>query len=69
MRTTAVYLLISPQSAPNGFQLINNPRGTVCFSHETMATLLDKHNPKTQLEILHSGPRAPQLLWDRADLD
>jgi len=37
----AVYKLISPQTAPKEFNLINNPLGTVCFSHATMASLLD----------------------------
>lgn len=41
----AVYYLISPQTAPAEFKLINDPLGTVCFSHDTMATLLDTHNP------------------------
>jgi phospholipase C len=40
-----VYPMISPESAPGTFDLINNPLGTVCFSHDTMATLLDNHNP------------------------
>ena len=50
----AVFKLISPQSAPKEFNLINNPLGTVCFNHDTMATLLDKSQPATQLEVLHS---------------
>jgi phospholipase C len=40
-----IYPMISPKSAPNEFNLLNNPLGTVCFSHETMATLLDNHSP------------------------
>ena len=36
-----VYELISPQTAPKEFDLINNPLGTVCFSRPTMASLLD----------------------------
>jgi phospholipase C len=51
----AVYPLISPQSAPNEFKLINNPLGTVCFSRETMATLLDKHNPKLSWKYYTPG--------------
>jgi phospholipase C len=51
----AVYLLISPQSAPKEFKLINNPLGTVCFSRETMATLLDKHNPKLSWKYYTPG--------------
>jgi len=37
----SVYELISPQTAPKEFQLINNPLGTVCFSRSTMASLLE----------------------------
>ena len=39
------YLMISPQSWPAEFKLVNNPLGTLCFSRPTMATLLDNHNP------------------------
>jgi phospholipase C len=39
------YWMISPQSVPNQFQLVNNELGTLCFSHPTMATLLDNHVP------------------------
>ena len=37
--------MISPQSAPDEFKLVNNTLGTLCFSHPTMATLLDNHQP------------------------
>src|SRR5580704_2303456 len=37
----SVFKLISPQTAPKEFNLINNPLGTVCFSRPTMATLLE----------------------------
>jgi Phosphoesterase family len=37
----ATYNLISPLTAPKEFTLANNPLGTVCFSHATMASLLD----------------------------
>ena len=33
--------LISPQSAPQMYKLVNNPVGSLCFYHDTMATLLD----------------------------
>jgi phospholipase C len=39
----AVYKLISPQTAPKESDLINNPLGTVCFSHPTMGSLLDSN--------------------------
>ncbi len=39
-----VYPMISPQTAPKWFNLINRPLGTVCFSRPTMASLLEaKH--------------------------
>jgi phospholipase C len=41
--TDAVYLLIDPARAPLEFHLVNNPRGTTCFSHETMASLLERN--------------------------
>ena len=40
----ARYLLISPQTAPREFTLINNPLGTTCFSLPTMASLLDTNS-------------------------
>lgn len=55
----AVYDLISPQSAPDVFSLINNPLGTVCFSHDTMATLLDNHSP--QLSWKYYSPGAGKI--------
>jgi phospholipase C len=39
----SVYLMTDPARAPFEFQLVNNPLGTVCFSHETMASLLEQH--------------------------
>jgi phospholipase C len=32
---------ISPQSAPKFYPILNNPLGTLCFQHDSMATLLD----------------------------
>ena len=37
----AIYNLIDPASAPREFQLLNNPLGTVCFTRQTMAGLLE----------------------------
>ncbi len=37
----AVYNLIDPASAPKEYELINNPLGTVCFSHDTLANELE----------------------------
>lgn len=51
----AVYKMISPANAPSEFNLINNPLGTVCFSHETMATLLDNHVPKLSWKYYTPG--------------
>jgi phospholipase C len=39
----AVYLMIDPARAPLEFHLVNNPQGTTCFSHETMASLLERN--------------------------
>jgi phospholipase C len=38
----AIYRLINPLSAPIEFGVVNNPQGTTCFSHPTMASLLDR---------------------------
>jgi len=40
-----LYKLISPQTAPKEYNLLNKPLGTLCFSHDTMPTLLEQHNP------------------------
>jgi len=37
----SVYYIIDPAHAPAEDSLINNPLGTVCFSHETLSTLLE----------------------------
>jgi phospholipase C len=55
----AVFKLISPQSAPKEFNLINNPMGAVCFNHDSMATLLDNHNP--QLSWKYYTPRSNSI--------
>lgn len=39
----SVYRMIDPARAPLEFDLVNNPLGTVCFSHATMASLLEQH--------------------------
>ncbi len=39
------YWMISPQTAPYEFTLVNDTLGTLCFSRPTMATLLDNHRP------------------------
>jgi len=39
------YWAISPQTAPRGFSYVNQLLGTVCFTHQTMASLLDNHQP------------------------
>jgi phospholipase C len=54
-RINKVYKLISPQTAPNEFDMINNPLGTVCFTHDTMATLLDNHSPKLSWKYYSPG--------------
>jgi phospholipase C len=39
-----VYSLIDPARAPQEYGLVNNPLGTTCFSHETMASLLEQNH-------------------------
>jgi phospholipase C len=57
----AVYNFISPQTAPNEYTEINNPLGTFCFSHDSMATLLDQHVPP--LSWKYYTPSALSI-WD-----
>jgi len=40
----SVYYLIDPIHAPFEYSLVNNPLGTMCFNHRTMATLLNNHH-------------------------
>ena len=39
----APYRMIDPARAPREYEIFNNPLGTTCFSHETMASLLEQH--------------------------
>ena len=41
----APYLLVSPQTWPNWALFKNSPLGSTCFSHDSVPTLLDQHNP------------------------
>ncbi len=38
----SIYKEIDPSHAPAEYNLINNPLGTVCFSHDSLPTLLEK---------------------------
>jgi phospholipase C len=49
------YWMISPQSAPKQFRLVNNQLGTLCFSYPTMATLLDNHHPPLSWKYYSPG--------------
>ena len=64
----AVFKLISPLTAPNEFKLINNPLGTVCFTRDTMATLLENHNPRLSWKYYTPGSNniwtAPNWIQD-----
>jgi len=51
----AVYNLISPLTAPKEGLLINNPLGTVCFTRNTMATLLETHSPQLSWKYYTPG--------------
>jgi phospholipase C len=61
----AVFKLISPQTAPKEFSLINNPMGTGCFNHDTMATLLDNHNPQLSWKYYTPGSNS---IWTAPNL-
>jgi phospholipase C len=67
-RLNAPYELISPQTWPNGFNASNNPLGSTCFSHDTMATLLDQHTPPLSWKYYTPGARyfwtAPNWIRD-----
>ncbi len=53
------YYEITPQSWPVQFQgLVNDPLGTLCFSHATMATLLDNHMPAISWKYYTVGPHS-----------
>jgi phospholipase C len=64
----SVFKLISPQTAPKEFNLINNPMGTGCFTPNTMATLLDTHQPSLSWKYYSPGANniwtAPNLFKD-----
>jgi phospholipase C len=64
----AVFKLISPQTAPKEFNLINNPMGTGCFTTNTMATLLEQHKPSLSWKYYSPGANniwtAPNLFQD-----
>jgi phospholipase C len=49
------YFMISPQTAPAEFTMVNHVPGTLCFSHPTMATLLDSHNPPLSWKYYSPG--------------
>lgn len=57
----AVWEMISPQTAPNLFELVNSPLGTTCFTHDTVATLLDHHKPR--LSWKYYAPSATSI-WN-----
>ncbi len=51
----AVFDLVSPQTAPREFTLVNNPLGTTCFTRDTVATLLEKHSPPLSWKYYSPG--------------
>ena len=53
-----IYRMISPQTWPIEYQWVNNPLGTFCFSHPTMATLLDNQQPRVSWKYYTLGPAA-----------
>jgi len=54
-RLNAVYKVISPATAPKESSILNSPLGTFCFSHQTMATLLDSHIPPLTWKYYNPG--------------
>jgi phospholipase C len=50
----AIFKLIDPQHLGE-FQLVNNPLGTVCFTKDTMATLLDNNVPRITWKYYSAG--------------
>ena len=53
------YFVISPQSWPYEYTgYVNNPLGSLCFSHPTMATLLDNQQPAISWKYYTVGPYA-----------
>jgi phospholipase C len=50
-----MYHVISPQTAPEGFNNTNYPMGSTCFTRDTMATLLDQHNPPLSWKYYSPG--------------
>jgi len=53
------YLVISPQSWPYEYVgYVNNPLGSLCFSHPTMATLLDNQQPAVSWKYYTVGSSA-----------
>lgn len=57
-RLDAVYNLISPSTAPKEFQMVNSPLGTFCYSHPTLASLLDGHNPPLSWKYYNPGVKS-----------
>jgi phospholipase C len=51
----ALYNFISPLTAPNESHLLNNPLGTMCFTRDTMATLLERHFPQLSWKYYTPG--------------
>lgn len=54
----AVYHLISPATAPKEFTLVNSPIGKFCFSHQTLASLLDSHQPALSWKYYNPGAKS-----------
>jgi len=57
-RLDAVYNLISPSTAPKEFQITNSPLGSFCFSHPTMASLLDSQVPPLTWKYYNPGTKS-----------
>jgi phospholipase C len=52
----SVYWMISPTSAPALYKVLNSTPGQFCFSHPTLATLLENHAPALTWKYYTPGP-------------
>jgi phospholipase C len=57
-RLSAIYLVISPSTAPKESQIVNTPLGSFCFSHQTLASLLDFHSPVLTWKYYNPGAKS-----------
>jgi phospholipase C len=59
----AVYSLIDPAHAPDEFNLVNNPLGTVCFTRDTLPTLLEANGLTWRYYTLGWAKDVSSSIW------